>query len=52
MGHKPDNVHNTKMQFLIQPDIRLDSDVRYSVVEILNNDRVQGESQKRIYQNE
>ena len=36
MEHNLNDVHNTKLQILIQPNIGLDSDVRYSVVEILN----------------
>jgi len=36
MGHNRNDGHNTKLQVLIQPNIGLDSDVRHSVVEILN----------------
>jgi starvation-inducible DNA-binding protein len=37
MGHNRNDGHNTQLQVLIQPNIGLDSDVRLSVVEILNN---------------
>ena len=37
MGHNHNDGHNPKLQVLIQPNIGLDSDVRRSVVEILNN---------------
>jgi starvation-inducible DNA-binding protein len=37
MGHNRNDGHNTMLQVLIQPNIGLDSDVRHSVVEILNN---------------
>jgi starvation-inducible DNA-binding protein len=37
MEHNRNDVHNPKLQILIQPNIGLDSDVRFSVVEILNN---------------
>ena len=37
MGHNHNDGHNPKLQILIQPNIGLDSDVRHSVVEILNN---------------
>lgn len=37
MGHNHDGGHNTKLQVLIQPNIGLDSDVRHSVVELLNH---------------
>lgn len=36
MGHNRNDGHNAKVQVLIQPNIGLDSDVRHSVVEILN----------------
>lgn len=36
MGHNRNDGHNTKLQVLIQPNIGLDSEVRKSVVEILN----------------
>jgi len=37
MGNNRNDGHNTKLPVLIQPNIGLDSDVRHSVVEILNN---------------
>jgi starvation-inducible DNA-binding protein len=37
MGHIHNDGHNPKLKVLIQPNIGLDSDVRYSVVEILNH---------------
>jgi starvation-inducible DNA-binding protein len=37
MIHDRNDGHNPKLHFLIQPNIGLDSDVRRSVVEILNN---------------
>jgi starvation-inducible DNA-binding protein len=37
MGHNHNDGHNTKLQVLIQPNIGLDSEVRHSVVGILNN---------------
>jgi len=37
MGHDHNDGHNPILQVLIQPNIGLDSDVRRSVVEILNN---------------
>lgn len=37
MGKNRNDGHNPKLQVLIQPNIGLDSDVRHSVVEILNN---------------
>ena len=37
MGHNGNDGHHPKLQVLIQPNIGLDSDVRRSVVEILNN---------------
>jgi starvation-inducible DNA-binding protein len=37
MVHNRNDGHNTKLQVLIQPNIGLDSDVRHSVVEILNH---------------
>jgi starvation-inducible DNA-binding protein len=37
MGNNHNDGHNAKMQLLIQPNIGLDSDVRHSVVQILNN---------------
>jgi len=36
MGHNRNDGHDPKLQVLIQPNIGLDSDVRLSVVEILN----------------
>jgi starvation-inducible DNA-binding protein len=36
MGNNRIDGHNTKLQVLIQPNIGLDSDVRHSVVELLN----------------
>lgn len=36
-GHKPHNRYNPELQVFIQPNIGLDSDVRHSVVTILNN---------------
>ena len=36
MGNSGNDGHNPKLQVLIQPNIGLDSDVRHSVVEILN----------------
>jgi starvation-inducible DNA-binding protein len=37
MKHKRNDGHDPKLQVLIQPNIGLDSDVRHSVVKILNN---------------
>ena len=37
MGHDHNDGHNPILQVLIQPNIGLDSDIRRSVVEILNN---------------
>ena len=37
MAHIHNNDHNPKLQLSIQPNIGLDSDVRHSVVELLNN---------------
>lgn len=37
MGNTRNNGHNSKLQVDIQPNIGLDSDVRHSVVSILNN---------------
>jgi starvation-inducible DNA-binding protein len=37
MGHNHNDGHNPKLQVAIQPNIGLDSDVRRSVVEILNH---------------
>ena len=37
MGHNRNDGRNPKLQVLIQPNIGLDSDIRHSVVEILNN---------------
>lgn len=37
MGHNRNDGHNPMLEILIQPNIGLDSDVRHSVVEILNN---------------
>jgi len=37
MENKRNDGHNTKLPVLIQPNIGLDSDVRHSLVEILNN---------------
>ena len=37
MGNNWNNGHNSKLQVDIQPNIGLDSDVRHSVVNILNN---------------
>jgi starvation-inducible DNA-binding protein len=37
MGHNRNDGHGPKQQILIQPNIGLESDVRLSVVEILNN---------------
>jgi len=37
MEHNSNDGHNTKTQVIIQPNIGLDSDVRHSIVEILNN---------------
>lgn len=37
MGNNHNDGHNPKLQILIQPNIGLDSDVRHSVVEILNH---------------
>jgi hypothetical protein len=37
MRHNGNNGHNSKLQILIQPNIGLDSDVRHSVVGILNH---------------
>jgi starvation-inducible DNA-binding protein len=37
MEYDRNDGHNTKLKVLIQPNIGLDSDVRQSVVEILNN---------------
>jgi len=37
MAHIHNNGHNPKLQVSIQPNIGLDSDVRHSVVELLNN---------------
>lgn len=37
MGRNRNDGHNTKLQVLLQPNIGLGSDVRHSVVEILNN---------------
>lgn len=37
MSHNRNNGHNPKMQVLIQPNIGLESDVRNSVVDILNH---------------
>ena len=37
MGHNHNDGHNPILQVLIQPNIGLDSDVRHSVVEILNH---------------
>jgi len=36
MGHNRNDGHNTKLQILIQPNIGLDSEVRKSVVDMLN----------------
>lgn len=36
MGNNHNDGHNPKVQVLVQPNIGLDSDVRHSVVEILN----------------
>lgn len=36
MGHNRNDGHNSKLQVFIQPNIGLDSEVRHSVVEILN----------------
>ena len=36
-GHDHNDGHNPKLHILIQPNIGLDSDVRHSVVDILNN---------------
>lgn len=37
MEHNRNDGHNTNLQILTQPNIGLDSDVRHSVVQILNN---------------
>jgi hypothetical protein len=48
MEHNRSDGHNTKLQLLIQPNIRLDCVVYHLVGEILNHGPVHGESQKRI----
>jgi len=37
MSHKGKDGHDSKLRFLIQPNIGLDSEVRHAVVDILNN---------------
>ena len=37
MTHNRNDVHNPRLQISIQPNIGLDSDVRHSVVELLNS---------------